>query len=129
MDRATRYQFADFTLSNYRDLVRLARSRYAFRGYNDFEPNERLILWRHDVDMSVHRAIKLAQVEGEEGVRATYFLHLHSEFYNILEREVNGLAKELVSLGHDIGLHFDGHFYGEIQVKHELEDLLARETR
>jgi len=129
MDKAIHYHFADFTVSNYRNLVRLAKAQYAFRSYRDFQPDERFVLWRHDIDMSVHRAVKLARVELEEGVKATYFLHLHSEFYNLLEREIRGLVGAIVSLGHNIGLHFDAHYYNEIDSDEAFEALLIRETR
>ena len=46
------------------------------------------ILWRHDVDFSIHRASSLAKIENELGVKATYFLKLHSEFYNLFEKSI-----------------------------------------
>jgi hypothetical protein len=126
MDNAVRYHFADFTTDNFRRLVRLAKANYLFRRFTDFDPAERFVLWRHDVDFSVHRAAKMARIEAEEGVTATYFLHLHSEFYNLLEFEVKRLVKELVSFGHALGLHFDTHYYG-VEHPEQLEQLLDRE--
>ncbi len=128
MGNATRYDFADFTVENFRRLVRMAKSNYKFRWFTDFDPDEKFVLWRHDVDFSVHRAVRLARVEAEEAVGATYFLHLHSEFYNLLEREVSSLVRELVALGHALGLHFDTHYYG-VERRDQLERLLAREKR
>jgi hypothetical protein len=84
---------------------------YQFRFFTDFDKNEKFALWRHDVDFSVHAAKKLALIEAEEGVISTYFLHLHSEFYNLLEAEVFNRVKDIIGLGHQIGLHFDTHFY------------------
>ena len=128
MDNATRYHFGDFTLTNFRELIRLARQSYRFRLFTDFDRSEKFVLWRHDVDFSVHRAVKFARVEAEEGVCGTYFLHLHSEFYNLFEYEVSALIRELASLGHHLGLHFDTHYYG-IERQDQLEHLLTRERR
>jgi hypothetical protein len=62
----------------------------------------------------------MAKVEKELGIKAHYFFQIHSEFYNIFEKEIYLLAKEIVKLNHYIGLHFDAHFW-EIQNQNELE--------
>lgn len=100
----------DFTEAAYRDLVRLARERYAFLLFGEAAAAETGVLWRHDIDVSVHRALALARIEQEEGVRATYFVHLHSRFYSALEDAIADRLRAIVSLGHDVGLHFDPHF-------------------
>jgi hypothetical protein len=128
MSNADRYHFADFTLENYRRLLRLARQNYVFRTYTDFDAGERFVLWRHDVDLSAHAARRLAEIEASEGVVATYFLCLHSEFYNLLEREIVACIHQILALGHPIGLHFDVGFHG-VQSEEHLEDLLRREKR
>ncbi|MDX6424502.1 MAG: hypothetical protein QOI67_1973 [Gaiellaceae bacterium] len=99
----------DFTEAEYRELVRLAASRYRFaRFHEQHEPP--CALWRHDLDFSVQRALALARIEAEESARATYFLDLHSEFYNALERANVDAMHEILELGHDLGLHFDPAF-------------------
>lgn len=120
----------DFTEEHYRELLRLAKRSYRLASFTDDLPDdkteERRILWRHDVDFSPHRARRLAQIEAEEGVRATYFVLLHSEFYNALEREVVRIFSDIAALGHAIGLHFDAQFHGE---GGEFEVLLQMERR
>jgi len=97
----------DFTEAGYRALVTIARERYAFRGFADALTAADGVLWRHDIDMSPHRAAALAKIEESEGVTATYFVHLHSNFYNALEAEVIATLNGIAALGHAIGLHFD----------------------
>jgi hypothetical protein len=46
-------------------------------------------------------------MEAAEGVSATYFIHLHSSFYNALEPPIVEIFQEINQLGHDLGLHFD----------------------
>ena len=101
----------DFTETEYRNLVRIAKKKWTFVAFTSCRRPGRICLWRHDIDLSVHRARRLAQIEVEEGVRATYFVLPHSPFYNVLEHEVRDLIREIASLGHDIGLHFDAGFY------------------
>lgn len=111
-ENSLRYHFVDFTRENYATLVRLALQKYPVRTYVDFRANDRFVLWRHDVDFSLHASQKLAEIEAKEGMTSTYFLHLHSEFYNLLERECVGIARRIFGLGHRLGLHFDHQFWG-----------------
>ena len=101
----------DFTEREYRDLVRLARGRFEFLTFASAVGASAGVLWRHDIDMSMHRALALARIEHEEGVRATYFVYLHSTFYNALEPEVVDRLRDIAAIGHEIGLHFDPHFH------------------
>jgi hypothetical protein len=102
---------ADFTEAEYDRLVRLAAEHYrfiSFQEWHDAPPHT--VLWRHDLDFSVHRALALARIEARAGVRATYFLNLHSAYYNALERDVAERVREILTLGHELGLHFDPTF-------------------
>jgi hypothetical protein len=122
------YHFNDFTETEYRRLVQLARTKWDFISFDDYEKDGAVCLWRHDVDMSPHRALRLAQVESEEGVSSTYFLHLHNSFYNLLEDIVRDKVIGIVKLGHAIGLHFDFRFYeGKITNRTDLEYYLSFE--
>ena len=106
-----RYHFADFTRENYRRLLRLSLETYKPCTYTNFSEHERFILWRHDLDTSIHSARKIALIEAEVGIVSTFFLHLHNPFYNLFEREVVDCIRDIQKLGHPIALHFDSHFY------------------
>jgi hypothetical protein len=125
---AEKYHFADFTLENYERLLRLAAQKYEFRCFNDFHLSDSFILWRHDVDFSMHRAVKLARIEAGIGLRTSYHILLHSEFYNALESEVTACVTELAGLGHEIGLHFSHHYY-KVQDEDGLVKALLRDKR
>lgn len=101
-----------FTEAAYRDLVGLARDRYPFLSFRDAGSAAAGVLWRHDIDVSVHRALALARIEHALGVRATYFVHLHSVFYNSFEDAIATRLRAIAGLGHEFGVHFDPHFYG-----------------
>jgi hypothetical protein len=103
------WNFEDFTEASYREVVAAALGRYAFEpfGTRAAAPH---VLWRHDVDYSVHRAAALARLEADLGARATYFVSLHSDLYNVLEPAVHERLNEIAALGHWIGVHFDAGF-------------------
>lgn len=119
---------ADFTEDEYRHLLKLARANYEFVSYDQSATTERAVIWRHDVDLSVHRATKLAAIEAAEGIAAHYFIHLHSEFYHWGEKAITGKIWEIKNLGHRLGLHFDpGYYNGRIQAEADLVEELLRE--
>ncbi len=120
--------FEDFTEEAYRDLLAIAKRRYLFQQYGT-ETSKPHVLWRHDVDYSMHRAIRMARIEAENDVRATYFFLLHSELYNLFELEVFQRAREILSLGHWLGLHFDAGFYGGFDSEEQLEVKLVHEAQ
>lgn len=128
MTNAQRYHFADFTRANYRRLLRLAKARYSFAAYTDLDWQARFVLWRHDVDGSIHACEKMAQIESEEGVATTYFLLPHCQFYNLFERDIRNRVRNILKLGHAIGLHFETDFHDVADVT-ELEAALAMERR
>jgi hypothetical protein len=102
------YRFEDFTEVEYRRLLTTARERWRFISFDEALTNiEHVALWRHDVDFSPQRALRLAQIENEVGVLATYFVLLTSTFYNALEPSVAATIRSIVDLGHQLGLHFD----------------------
>ncbi|KYG81133.1 polysaccharide deacetylase family protein [Roseivirga echinicomitans] len=122
------YYFEDFTRENYKALIALALKKYTFITFDELGSDaSNKILWRHDIDFSMHSALKLAQIEAEMGVRANYFILPHSEFYNIFEKEVTEILFKIKELGHNIGLHFDSHYY-EITLEDDLEDYLLKEV-
>jgi hypothetical protein len=101
-----RTEFSDFTETNYRAILRLAHDRYRFARFGD-DAIDRHVLWRHDIDTSMNRALRLAEIEAEEGVVTTYFLFPRSLYYNLLNEFTRTSVLKILALGHDVGLHFD----------------------
>ncbi len=122
------YDFKDFTEKHYSDILKIAKSHYAFVFFG-VSPSPPYIIWRHDLDASVHHALKLARIEKKCDVLSTYFLRLHSTFYNPLEKESCDMMRAIADMGHRIGLHFDAEFYGNVSDKETLETLLRREKQ
>ena len=121
-------EFDEFTESEYRRLLRASRARWRFVTYREALGGARGCLWRHDVDFSPHRALRLATIEAEESVRSTYFVLLHSAFYNALEPSVAAKLRQIRELGHDLGIHIDPEAYGgRIRDEASLDDALRLE--
>jgi hypothetical protein len=117
----------DFTVEQYRELLTLAKHSYRFVSYDEIPENGRFVLWRHDVDYSMNRSLRLAEIERDAGVTTTYFLNPHCEFYNLLEKEQRHICLKLVELGHNIGLHFDADYH-DVQNESQLDLLVAAEA-
>ena len=117
----------DFTVEHYRQLLQLAIKNYEVTRYADIPWGKRFVLWRHDLDNSLNRGLALAKIETEKGVKATYFINPHSEFYNIAEVAQHKIVQEILSLGHDLGLHFDAAFY-DIKLEQEVDRLITQEA-
>ena len=122
------YNFEDFTEKNYVKLIKIAKKNYSFELYGSSTKRQH-VLWRHDVDVSVHRALCLAKIEHQLSVKATYFFRLHSEFYNIFEKPIYEIINQILHLGHQIGLHFDMDFYTAIKTKKQLQNKLLFEKK
>ena len=94
-----------FTLEHYRRLLESARvGGYRFTTFND-PPRRGDVLLRHDVDLSLDAALRLAELEAEAGATATYFLMTESVFYNLASSEGVAAIARLRELGHRVGLH------------------------
>ena len=109
MTNSEKYHFDDFTFENYKRLVKLAKERgFHFILHKDaYEKERKDIIWRHDVEFEPDIALKMAEIEHEEGVRASYFFQLHSPYYNLFDSHYSNVFHEIHRLGHHCGLHFD----------------------
>jgi hypothetical protein len=94
-----------FDLAHYGELLDAA----AAGGYRwatfDRDPAPGDLFLRHDVDMSLDAAIRMAELEAGRGVTATYFLMTRSDFYNLAGADGARAIPRLRELGHRVGLH------------------------
>jgi len=113
MKNREKYKFDYFTIDHYKEILRLARDLgFEFILHKDsFVEDRKDIIWRHDVEFSPVQALKMARMESELGIRATYFWQTHCDMYNVYHKFFSDILREMKSLGHHIGLHFDSHFW------------------
>ncbi|WP_248516619.1 hypothetical protein [Salinarchaeum laminariae] len=100
----------------------LARG-YEFVGFEGAIADGEIAL-RHDVDISLARAAAMARAEAELGVTSTYCVLVTNPLYDLLAPDSRRHLHTILSAGHDVGLHFDPHYYWEAEPV--VEDLEAR---
>ena len=128
MTNREKYRFDDFTFKNYRKLIQLAKAKgFQFILHQDKFVSERKdIIWRHDVEFEPDYALWMAQIEHEEGVKATYFFQLHSPYYNVVDSHYREVFHQIKELGHCVGLHFDSAYWGIID-ESQLNDFIIHD--
>ena len=96
----------------YLEFLAKAKARgFSFVRFQDFLPGrpqlpERYIILRHDVDFAPEYSLQMAQLEHEAGVASTFFVLVDGQFYNPLQKQVIEQLRQILQLGHEIGLHF-----------------------
>ena len=110
-ENSKKYKFDDFTIQHYKELIYASKQNHLFSFYHDFDEDRPCVFWRHDIDFSPQRALRLAKIENDIQVKSTYFIHLNSEFYNVLENSITKIIRQIINLGHEIGVHFDVKYH------------------
>lgn len=62
---------------------------------------------RHDVDVSLDRARRLAEREVDWGVRTTYHVMIDSPLYDVRSDASISAIRAISEMGHEVGLHYD----------------------
>ena len=94
-----------FDFGHYGVIVAAAKEGgYRFAHFED-TPAEDSVILRHDVDMSLDAAVRMAEFEHDAGATATYFLMTESLFYNLDSPEGVAVVSRLRELGHRVALH------------------------
>ena len=94
----------DFTLKKYKSLLTsFLDAGYSFQTVEEFLqfPKEKVVILRHDVDLKAINALYTAKIEHGLGIKASYY------FRFIPQSNQPTIIKEIVSLGHEIGYHYE----------------------
>jgi len=132
----------DFSQRHYEEILRqFLAENYTFSPFEDIVsrfPQNRCVVLRHDIDHSLEYALELAEIEHSLGISATYFVLLHTEFYNACSVESVAIIRKISALHHEIGLHYDTSYYRKycadaVQAITKdvelLSDIVGKETR
>ncbi len=119
----------EFTYDAYRKLIDTAlKNGYKICSYENVDDNDKCVILRHDIDFSPNKALEIAKIEYEMGVKSTYFVLLSTEFYNVFSIESSGIFAEILDMGHQIGLHFDEQRYKTISIE-QIKEHIYKETK
>lgn len=98
----------DFSYSHYQDTLKKIKKTHEFTNFVDCSDND--IILRHDVDISLSSALKMAKIEKNLGIKSTFFILFQAELYNPFSTDSTSTIKEILKMGHHLGLHFDSSF-------------------
>ena len=94
----------DFTLTTYKALLQeLSASGYLFQILQGFiqQPEDKIVILRHDVDRKPENALAIAKVENEAGIKASYYFRILKESCD------ENIIKKIAEMGHEIGYHYE----------------------
>ena len=95
----------DFTLTTYKELLQeLLANNYSFQTLENFiqhRNKEKIVILRHDVDRLPENALKMARMENDEGVKASYYFRVVKESFD------EDIIRQIAEMGHEIGYHYE----------------------
>ena len=101
----------NFTLGHYEEcLVQAKKAGYTFVTMSEaFEEknSSKILMMRHDVDHQLDLARNMASLEHKNGAVSTYFFRISARNYNLFSWEGISTVKEILSMGHEVGLHYE----------------------
>ena len=100
----------NYTYQSYENLLKTIKEHeYTFCGYlNHEEIKGKKCILRHDIDLSIEKALEIAKIETKLGIFSTWFVMVSSDFYNPVSKDNLNYLREILQMdNHTIGLHFD----------------------
>ena len=94
----------DFTIKQYTQLLKALQSQgYLFQTFAEFLqlPALQTIVLRHDVDLLPNNSLQFAKIQAELNIKGSYFFRAVPESWD------EKIIKEIASLGHEIGYHYE----------------------
>ncbi len=94
----------DFTVKKYNELLRsLIDQDYSFQTFEEFlkAPKARSIILRHDVDLMPANSLAFARIQANQNIKGVYYFRAVPESWD------EAVIKEIASLGHEIGYHYE----------------------
>jgi len=105
----------DFSYDYYRKILSLLRKNFHLclfhesPNYIDKNLNKPVALLRHDVDLDIEKALKMAEIEASKGVYSCFMFLTNCYFYSLSDNSVISAIQSIKKMGHEVGLHYDIH--------------------
>ena len=115
----------NFRYAEYKAFLRHISARFSLTTFSEWDGSNAILL-RHDVDFDLAAALRLAVIEHECAVPATYFVMTTSTSYSPMTAANRRRLRDIANMGFEIGLHFDPSVYesdseAELQRRVDLE--------
>jgi hypothetical protein len=94
----------DFTLKIYKRLLEILLAQgFTYQPFVSFlrNPSDRVIVMRHDVGRLPGNALKIAQLEHDLGISASYYFRAVQESWD------DAIIKKIADLSHETGYHYE----------------------
>ena len=96
----------DFTLASYAKYIQAIQKSYPhilrFDEFFPLDPKpDTFCLIRHDVDRRPKKALQMARLENQMGIRATYYFRAKKHAFK------PQIIQEISNLGHEVGYHYE----------------------
>lgn len=94
----------DLTLANYRvlcDAISQKQSDCRFITNLNSSVSNQLVILRHDVDRKPNRALRMAKLEFDAGIKSTYYFRSTNDVFK------PEIMKEIERMGHEVGYHYE----------------------
>ena len=97
-----------FSYQEYRYILNWVKKNYQVMDYGDItDDTESFAVIRHDVEFSPQRALKMAEIDNELGIKSSFFFQIRNNCYNSLSSDNIEIINKIHSLGHYIGAHIN----------------------
>lgn len=99
-----------FSFADYRDALRAyVDDGYRVTGFGRYldDPAQRHLVLRHDCDNSLEQALRMGEIDAQEGCSSTFFVRVHARGYNLLALPSLQILARLDELGHEVELHLE----------------------
>ena len=94
----------DYTLNTYQSLLKgLKNLEFSFQTIEQFieTPQKKVIILRHDVDGLPANSLKMAELEHDLGIPASYYFRAVPESWD------EAVIQKIAGMGHEIGYHYE----------------------
>jgi len=101
----------NFSYLHYKKTLNEIKKTHKFSNFLNCSKND--IILRHDIDVSLPSALKIAEIENQLDIQSTFFILIHAELYNPFSGKFIEIIKKILKLGHNLGLHYNASIITE----------------
>lgn len=95
-----------FSFEEYSKIISKINQQHKIIDFSDVtEKSNHFAVIRHDVEFSVERAFKLAELEKSLGIKTSYLFQIRNNAYNLFSSKNIKLIREINKMDHKIGIH------------------------
>ncbi|MFA5803200.1 MAG: hypothetical protein WC879_01025 [Melioribacteraceae bacterium] len=121
-----------FTYTSFKRILSILKENFSIHIFshagdipksNGIKPS---VFLRHDVDLDLSFALKMATIERDEEINSCYMIMVNSPFYSMREESSKSIINEIIKMGHEIGLHFDFENHQDRNDELKIDTILDR---